>query len=153
VENNRHRSLGRRLGERCTAQWPGEVIWGNSKLLLVIASILPLTLMLSGAFLYWRGGQYTAQASAESVITDANPHLLYLRPFRSDSTFAKGLFRAIETTEEEQLADVLRPFGALVAIGRPGARACRRRARRASILPMRNGETWSNDRCRQVDSS
>jgi hypothetical protein len=100
---------------------PGGIIWMNSKLLMAISDLLPPTLMFSGAFLYWRGRQYAAQRHAESVITDAKPHLLYLRPFRSDYTTTKGVFRArLETTEEEQLADVLRPFGELVAIGRPG---------------------------------
>jgi hypothetical protein len=90
--------------------------------LWVILYILSPTLAFSGGFLYWRGRQYAAQASAESIITDAKPHLLYLRPFRSDYTTMKGAFGAysLETTEEEQLADVLRPFGELVAIGRPG---------------------------------
>jgi hypothetical protein len=92
----------------------------NYKLLWMILSVLSLTLACSGAFLYWRGRQYAAQASAESVITDAKPHLLYLRPFRSDYTTIKALGPSLETTEEEQLADVLRPFGELVAIGRPG---------------------------------
>jgi hypothetical protein len=99
---------------------PAEIILMNSKFLHAIASILPAALLFSGAFLYWRGRQYAALASAESVITDAKQHLLYLRPFRSDYTMTKGLFRQFETTEEEQLADVLRPFGELVAIGRPG---------------------------------
>jgi len=92
----------------------------NYKLLWVVLSVLSATVACCGAFLYWRGRQYAAQASAESVITDAKPHLLYLRPFRSDYTTIKALGPSLETTEEEQLADVLRPFGELVAIGRPG---------------------------------
>jgi hypothetical protein len=92
----------------------------NYKLLWTILSVLSATIACSGAFLYWRGRQYAAQAIAESVITDAKPHLLYLRPFRSDYTTIKALGPSLETTEEEQLADVLRPFGELVAIGRPG---------------------------------
>jgi hypothetical protein len=96
-------------------------LWVNNyKLLWTILSVLSATLACSGAFLYWRGRQFAAQASAESVITDAKPHLLYLRPFRSDYTTIKALGPSLETTEEEQLADVLRPFGELVAIGRPG---------------------------------
>ena len=44
-----------------------------------------------------------------------------MRPFRSDYTTRREVFRhEFATTEEEQLADVLRPFGELVAIGRPG---------------------------------
>ena len=97
--------------------WP---ILGESKLLFAILT-LPTTLLFAGAFLSWRGRQYAAQASVESLINDAKPHLLYLRPFRSDYTTGREVFRAeFATTEEEQLADVLRPFGELVAIGRPG---------------------------------
>jgi len=99
---------------------PGWPILGESKLLFAILT-LPTILLFAGAFLSWRGRQYAAQASAESIITDAKPHLLYLRPFRSDYTTRREVFRReFETTEEEQLADVLRPFGELVAIGRPG---------------------------------
>jgi len=108
------------LGSGISIGGPGVIIWENSNSLQAIANILRVTLMFSGAFLYWRGRQYAAQASAESVITDAKQHLLYLRPFRSDYTFVKAFLRQFETTEEEQLANVLRPFGELVAIGRPG---------------------------------
>ena len=99
---------------------PGPINSMNYKFLLPIPYILPLLLGWSGAFLYWRGRQYAAQRLAESVIPDAKPHLLYLRPFRSDFTIAKALFHGLEKSEEEQLADVLQPFGELEAIGRPG---------------------------------
>jgi hypothetical protein len=100
-------------------------IWiNNYKLLWVILNVLPPALMSFGGLLYWRGRQYAAKASAESIITDARPHLLYLRSFRSDYTTAKEVWRVYAqlpvTTEEEQLADALRPIGELVAIGRPG---------------------------------
>jgi hypothetical protein len=104
---------------------PGWPILGESKLLFAIL-ILPTILLFAGAFLFWRGRQYAAQVSAESIITDHKPHLLYLRPFRSDRTTrtevvdAHDINAKFATTEEEQLADVLRPFGELVAIGRPG---------------------------------
>ena len=100
---------------------PGSLIWMKSKLLFAILTISQLLLLFAGAFLSWRGRQYAAQASVESIITDTKPHLLYLRPFRSDYTTRREVFRAeFATTDEEQLADVLRPFGELVAIGRPG---------------------------------
>jgi hypothetical protein len=100
-------------------------LWINDyKLLWVSLNVLIPVLMFFGGLLYWRGRQYAAKASAESIITDAKPHLLYLRSFRSDYTTAKELFRVYAqlpvTTEEEQLADALRPIGELVAIGRPG---------------------------------
>jgi hypothetical protein len=93
----------------------GWLIWTESKILFTILSVLSLALMFFGLFLSWRGRQYVAQASAESIITDAKAHLLYLRAFRSDP-------RMEATTEEEALVDLLRPFGELVAIGRPGER-------------------------------
>jgi hypothetical protein len=97
---------------------------GESKLRFLILAVSPI-LLFAGAFLSWRGRQYAAQASVVSIITDAKPHLLYLRPFRSDYTTTKTVlievFRTeFAATQEEQLADVLLPFGELVAIGRPG---------------------------------
>src|SRR6184192_4310275 len=83
-------------------------------------------LTIGGLFLFWRGSQYAAKADAERILTEHEPEVLYLRPFRSDSSTAKYVFSTLTPelsgleTEEEQLADVLRPFGDLVAIGRPG---------------------------------
>jgi hypothetical protein len=87
-----------------------------------------LVLIPGGAFLIWRGRQYAAQASAKRIISDSKPHLLYLRAFRSDPSTAKQTFDALNfvsallglQSEEEQLAEVLQPFGGLIAIGRPG---------------------------------
>jgi hypothetical protein len=87
-----------------------------------------LVLIPGGAFLIWRGRQYAAQASAKRIISDSKPHLLYLRAFRSDPSTAKQAFDALDfvnpllglQSEEEQLAEVLQPFGGLIAIGRPG---------------------------------
>jgi hypothetical protein len=81
-----------------------------------------------GAFLLWRGRQYAAQASAKLIITDSKSHVLYLRAFRSDaSTSKQAFFNTFDSnfllgleSEEEQLAEVLLPFGELIAIGRPG---------------------------------
>src|SRR5262249_37497206 len=87
-----------------------------------------LVLIPGGAFLIWRGRQYAAQASAKRIISDSKPHLLYLRAFRSDPSTAKQVFYAFDfvklllglQSDEEQLAEVLQPFGVLIAIGRPG---------------------------------
>jgi hypothetical protein len=83
-----------------------------------------LVIIPAGAFLFWRGRQYAAQASAERIITDSKAHLLYLRAFRSDPSTAKQIFSrnllAGLESEEEELAEVLQPFGELIAIGRPG---------------------------------
>jgi len=83
-------------------------------------------LTIGGLFLYWRGSQYAAKADAEGILTDHRPEVLYLRSFRSDPSTAKYIFSHFAPelsgleTQEEQLAEVLRPFGDLVAIGRPG---------------------------------
>jgi hypothetical protein len=102
----------------------GWVLW-----VLPFFYLLPLPMVLCGAFLFWRGRQYAAKANAERIVTDSNRDVLYLRAFRSDSSTAKYIFSSTLSlwggglaTEEEQLADVLRPFGDLVAIGQPGER-------------------------------
>ena len=87
-----------------------------------------LVVIPGGAFLIWRGRQYASQASAKLIITDSKSHVLYLRAFRSDASTAKEVFNAFDyfsdllgfQSEEEQLAEVLLPFGELIAIGRPG---------------------------------
>jgi hypothetical protein len=90
----------------------------------VLGLIIP-----GGAFLIWRGRQYDAQATAERIITDSKAHLLYLRAFRSDPSTWRQVFWNVHdisklllglASEEEQLAEVLQPFGELIAIGRPG---------------------------------
>ena len=56
--------------------------------------------------------------------------MLYLRAFQTDRTLWDVVVKSfmvaetplIFSTEEEQLADALRPFGHLTAIGRPGER-------------------------------
>src|SRR5262245_45171424 len=40
-----------------------------------------------GIFLYWRGRQYAARASAQDVITASKAHVLYLRAFETDRSF------------------------------------------------------------------
>jgi hypothetical protein len=89
---------------------------------------ISLAMVVGGAFLCWRGRQYRAQATAQNIFGDAKPDVLYLRAFEAD----RSIFRYVAwcfflprlvsglITEEEQLRDVLRPFGDLVAIGRPG---------------------------------
>jgi hypothetical protein len=79
--------------------------------------------MIVGLFMYFRGRQKAAKAKAADPagpLNDSRPDVLYLRSFQTDtSTTFKKLTSGL-TTEEEQLADVLRPFGDMVAIGRPG---------------------------------
>lgn len=90
--------------------------------------LISLVMIVGGAFLCWRGRQYRAKATAQSIIEDSKPDVLYLRAFDTDSSvlrfvgwsFLLPRLIAGVVTEEEQLRDVLRPFGDLVAIGRPG---------------------------------
>ena len=100
---------------------------GSTRLefVLMFLSFLGTFMLFSGLFLFWRGRQYTAKANVERIVTDSNPDVLYLRDFRSDFSTAWYLFWFFTrgwglATEEEQLADALRPFGDLIAIGHPG---------------------------------
>jgi hypothetical protein len=83
-------------------------------------------MLIPGAFLYHRGRQYAAQARTESIVTTSKAHVLYLRAFETDRSFkvwqSQWAYWAFLGTEEEKLADVLRPFGDLIAIGRPNER-------------------------------
>jgi hypothetical protein len=84
--------------------------------------ILGAPMLLAGAFLYWRSRQYTAKEVAKRVITDSKPDVLYLRSFKTDPSFGATAIGLISgwLTEEEQLGEVLQPFGDFVAIGKPG---------------------------------
>lgn len=78
-----------------------------------------------GRFHSYRGRQLLAKINTESVLNDDNPDVLYLRSFNKDSNMRNYLVREIDNinniyTEEEQLAEALKPFGDLVAIGKPG---------------------------------
>lgn len=87
-----------------------------------IAIIGPVV-MLFGLILYFRGRQHAAKSIAEgpgSPIFDSKPDVLYLRSFQDDTSGLRKIVFSGLTTEEEQLADVLRPFGDMIAIGRPG---------------------------------
>lgn len=77
-------------------------------------------ILLAGLILHIRGRQHMAKDGAASVLEDSRPDVLYLRTFRADSSTMRQALHQGLTSEEEQLADVLRPFGDLVAIGRPG---------------------------------
>ena len=87
------------------------------------ASVLAAFLGIPGLLLYFRGRQKAAKAIAidpTGPIYDSRAHVLYLRSFQTDPSTTLKKLAAGGTTEEEQLADVLRPFGSLVAIGQPG---------------------------------
>jgi hypothetical protein len=86
-------------------------------------SIIGLILIIIGGYMVYRGGQYAAKALAQEI-DDSTPIILYLRPFKTDIKMAKYIFTQFYwggvRTMEEQLAEVLQPFGRLLAIGQPG---------------------------------
>jgi hypothetical protein len=83
-----------------------------------------LLIIPGGAYLFWRGRSDAAKADAGRILTDSKADVLYLRAFRTDQSIVGYLLLSLGTmfTEEEELADVLRPFGDLVTIGQPGER-------------------------------
>jgi hypothetical protein len=86
-------------------------------------SIISYPLIIIGGVLVYRGGQYASAALARDL-DDAKAIVLYLRPFKTDVQISKFVFTqfywgGVRTTEE-QLAEVLKPFGRLLAIGQPG---------------------------------
>ena len=96
----------------------------NAVIVNILATVIPAPIMLVGAFLYWRCRQYADKAVAEKVISDSKTDVLYLRGFGTDPTIRLGDrgvgFMSGWLTVEEQLGEVLRSFGDLVAIGKPG---------------------------------
>jgi hypothetical protein len=79
--------------------------------------------IMGGMLAHFRGRQQAARAIGKGPrgpLSASGPHVLYLRAFQADpATPFKKLMSGL-TTEEEQLKDVLRPFGDLIAVGRPG---------------------------------
>ncbi len=96
-------------------------------IITLIFSMLSAPMLVVGAFLYWRSRQYADKAVAERVISDSKPDVLYLRGFGTDPSIGSYVISAISMgltsgwkTDEEQLGEVLLPFGDFVAIGKPG---------------------------------
>jgi hypothetical protein len=86
-------------------------------------ALLGVFVMIAGIVMHFRGRQHAAHARAqgpESPLSDSKPDVLYLRSFRTDPSSRLKVLLSGLSTEEEQLADVLRPFGDLIAIGQPG---------------------------------
>lgn len=80
---------------------------------------------IAGILLNFRGRRLNAKAAkAASAVTGSapgtSPEVLYLRPFTVDTSSSVKVLQSGLSTEEEQLALALRPFGKLVAIGKPG---------------------------------
>lgn len=87
------------------------------------AAIVGVLVMIAGVLLHFRGRRQSAKAIAtgpNNPLSDDKPDVLYLRSFSTDpSSITKQLMTGF-STDEEQLAVVLRPFGDLIAIGQPG---------------------------------
>ncbi len=98
----------------------GKLVGDNVVLYL---SIIGFIFIIIGGYLVYRGGQYAAKALAQDI-DDSTPIVLYLRPFKTDVKIGKFVFTQFYwgsfRTTEEQLADVLKPFGDLLAVGQPG---------------------------------
>ncbi|MGW5691131.1 hypothetical protein ACWEWX_09265 [Streptomyces asiaticus] len=116
-----------------TAQDPwGTPYWGRVLMaagLFVVGSLL----FLAGRFLAARGRQHVAHIIRTLDEIGRKPFVLYLRPFADDPVRARmpspdpnssigSVFRLSGRTQEETLRRLFRPFGVMVAIGRPGER-------------------------------
>jgi hypothetical protein len=100
--------------------------------------LIPGALAAIGGFTLFRARQYGARAVAANTFQPGVPTVLYLRPFKSDTSSAQFTIESalkmisefatatalseLWTTEEEQLADAFSAIGSLVAIGKPGER-------------------------------
>jgi hypothetical protein len=86
-------------------------------------SFAAIALAVSGLLLHFRGRRFAAKTLADGALNpwrDTRADVLYLRTFRSDAT---GLLRKVFSglsSDEEQLALALQPFGHMIAIGQPG---------------------------------
>jgi hypothetical protein len=81
--------------------------------------ICPAALLAIGV--HFRARQHAGKALAARVLHDDHADVVYLRPFAHDAGLKRGILSGF-ATDEEQLADAVRPFGDLMAIGRPDER-------------------------------
>ncbi len=86
------------------------------------ASLLGAFLMIVGILLHFKGRRLQARRSVRATRADqrSGPTVLYLRAFGSDTSRAGKVLQTGLSTDEEDLAEALRPIGTLVAIGQPG---------------------------------
>jgi hypothetical protein len=98
-------------------------------LVFAAAALLGGTLLLVGATVLFRCGQATMQPSGDELMaSDKRRPMLLLRSFADESmSIAEAPNMALTWGQlsslarmEESIADQLRPFGPLVAIGKPG---------------------------------
>jgi uncharacterized membrane protein YraQ (UPF0718 family) len=92
--------------------------------IVFIVSLAGLILIIVGGYLFYRSGQHKAKQLADEITSDSKPFVLFLRPFKSDVAMGRYIFSQFYfgnfITMEEQLSEVLKPFGDLLAIGKPG---------------------------------
>ena len=87
------------------------------------AALIGPLIAVAGLFVHFRGRQRAAKAAAggsRSLKSASGSRVLYLRSFATDPSSPMRILQSGLSTEEEQLARVLRSVGDLVAIGRPG---------------------------------
>ena len=87
------------------------------------AALLGAVIMAIGILIHFRGRKQAARFRAtgpQSPVQSTQAHVLYLRSFVTDTSTSGAVLASGLSTDEEQLADVLRPFGSLIAIGKPG---------------------------------
>ena len=83
-------------------------------------------LTIGGLFLFWRGSQYVAKADAERILTEHKPEVLGLATLSERCFNPEVRFLDLDSgvvglgNPGGAVGRLLRPFGDLVAIGRPG---------------------------------
>jgi hypothetical protein len=95
----------------------------NNDDIVIVVSFIGTILIIIGGFLLYRSRQYKAKALTDKILNEGKPYVLYLRPFKLDSNTRRFIFSQFyfgnTRTMEEQLLEVLKPFGDLLSIGKP----------------------------------
>ncbi len=100
----------------------GLIAWGGGPEENPIA-MTAVVFLIAGALVHFRGRQVAARVrntGTASPLRDQRPDVLYLRSFGMDASTMRRKLMAGLSTEEEDLAEAVRPLGDLIAIGRPG---------------------------------
>ncbi len=100
----------------------GLIAWGGGPEENPIA-MTAVVFLIAAALVHFRGRQVAARVrntGTASPLRDQRPDVLYLRSFGMDASTMRRKLMAGLSTEEEDLAEAVRPLGDLIAIGRPG---------------------------------
>ena len=109
--------------------------WPEAQHILQRSTRLTLAAVVAGTFFVVR----YFRRSAEAVLAaTSGPPTVLLRSFRDDTGHAGGPFKDLSWTFEQMLGFALRPFGPLVAIGKPGEQLPPHGAART----YRTNDTW-----------